>query len=263
MKKVVVITGASSGIGLSIAKILYSNNITVYNLCRTMPKENDINFIECDVTKKEMLINAFQKIYEKEHQIDVVINNAGMGIGGPVELEKSENIKKIIDVNLFGVFNTTQVAIPYLRESEGKIINIGSMGGEYPLPFQAFYSATKSAIQSFSSALGNELRPFKVKVSCVMPGEVKTDFTKNRIKQETTSDTVYGERIANGIKKMEKYEQNGMSPDKIAKKVFKIIKQKNPPVVCTVGATWKFLRFLKRILPNKLIDKVVFKLYGN
>ncbi len=183
-----------------------------------------------------------------------------MGISGPVEFEPAEDIEKIIDVNLLGVVNCSAVALPYLRKSNGLILNISSIASEYAIPFQALYTATKAGVKEFSVALKNEVRPLGVRVSCLLPGDVKTDFTKNRVKAQV--DSVYRERVERSIAKMEHDEENGMTPEAIAKAVVKVIGKKNPPATFTVGFSYKLLRVLKRFLPQKFINYILYQMYG-
>ena len=261
MSKVVVVTGASSGIGLAIAQNFESLGYSVYSFSRKAPSDKNIHFISCDVSDIESVQKAFESLLDKEKQIDILINNAGMGISGAIEYAPQQDIKRIIDVNLLGVVNCCQIALPYLRESKGMILNVSSLGAEFTIAFQSMYSATKSAVLAFSTALRNEVRPCGVRVSCLLPGDVKTDFTKNRIKQETP-ETVYSEREKRSVGYMEKCEQNGMPASKIAKKVVKVCNQKHPPVSFTVGVPYKLARFAYRILPQKLVNKILYSMYG-
>lgn len=261
MKKVIVITGASSGIGKMTSKFLLNKGYIVYGLSRTQGDNNTINFVKCDVTDKTQVKKAIDQIYNKEQNIYAVINNAGMGISGAVEYTKEEDITKIIDVNLRGVINVCQAVIPYLRLSKGKIINIGSVAGELTIPFQTFYSVTKAGVGVLSEALRMELRPFGIKVTCVMPGDTKTSFTKNRSKDEV-EDGIYKDRIKNSIARMEKDEQYGKDPITVSKAIYHVLKKNNPPVKVTVGFNYKFLVFLKRLLPYKLVNYILYKMYA-
>ncbi len=260
MKKVVIITGASSGIGYQTALFLNEKGYKVYGISTREFSSDKFTHISCDVTDTEKMSDIFKDIYEKEGSIYALINNAGIGISGAVEYANVDEVKKIFDINLISVVNLSSKILPYLRESKGKIINISSVAGEIPIPFQACYSATKSAVENFSMALNNEIRPQKIKVCCVRPGDTKTNFTKNRIKTDVVND-IYGKRIVNSVKKMEKDEQKGTEPIKVSKLIYKCLKKKNPPLVCTVGTGYKFLCFLGKILPKKLVNYIVYKLY--
>jgi short-subunit dehydrogenase len=255
--KTIVITGASSGIGLATAEYLSQKGYHVYGLSRTKGMSNAVRYLSCDITKKEEVIRAFAQV---EGEIVAVINNAGMGISGPVEFASLEAVKRIIDVNLLGTVNVCQVAIPYLRKSKGRIINIGSVAGEMTIPFQAFYSVTKAGVEMLSEALNIELKPFGIKVITVLPGDTKTSFTKNRQKEET--DDLYRERLNRSVSKMEQDEERGMSPLRVAKVIAKVIKKKRPPLRVTVGLSYKILVFLKRFVPLRFVNFIIDKMYG-
>lgn len=255
--KTIVITGASSGIGLVTAEYLSQKGYLVYGLSRTRGDSDDFRHLTCDVTKKEEIIQAFQQI---EGEVVAVINNAGMGISGPVELEDPDAIKQIIAVNLLGVVNVCQVAIPYLRKSKGRIINIGSVAGEIAIPFQAFYSATKAGVESLSEALNIELKPFGIKVTTVLPGDTRTSFTKNR--KKSVANELYRERMERSVSKMEHDEKQGVNPIKVAKVISKVIEKKRPPLRVTVGLSYKILVFLKRLVPLRFVIYIVNKMYG-
>lgn len=261
MQKVYVITGASSGLGLEMARLAVQKNYIVYNFSRTTLEDDSIKSVKCDVTDPQSITEAFQTVLQNEGRIDCVINNAGMGISGPAELEPEADVDRIINVNFRGAIDVARKAMPYLRDTKGVLVNIGSAGGEFALPFQAYYSATKLGLQAFSIALKNEVRPLGVRISCALPGDTKTSFTKNRIKTEV-EDSVYSERAKNSVAKMEKDEQNGLDPQKVAKAIFKLTERKNPPATKTIGVSYKFLRFLKRLLPERLIVWVLYRMYG-
>ena len=180
-KKVAVVTGASSGIGKECAKIFNENGYTVYSLSRHGKDEGGILNVTCDVTDEEQVSSAFKVIFEKEGRIDVLVNNAGFGISGAAEFTPLSQAKKQFDVNFFGCFVCCKAVCEYMRKNGGgKIINISSMAAPLSIPFQAFYSASKSAVNSLTLALANELRPFNISVCAFMPGDVKTAFTAQR-----------------------------------------------------------------------------------
>lgn len=258
MKKVVVITGASSGIGKVCANYLYDKGYKVYGLNRSPIISEKISYIKCDVTNEEDVKNAFMKI---EEDIYAVINNAGMGISGAIEYASSEDINRIIDVNIKGVINVCKYAIPRLRVTKGKIVNIGSVAGELTIPFQTFYSMSKVAVSTFTEGLRMELKPFGIKATTVLPGDTKTAFSNNRKKTEVIDD-IYKDRIQRSIERMEKDEQSGKDPRSVAKVIYKILKKKNPPVKVTVGFTYKLFVFLKRILPSIFVNYILYKMYG-
>jgi short-subunit dehydrogenase len=263
MQKVVFITGASSGIGLSTAQFFLQKGYKVYGLSRNKPKKAvAFNFIAGDVTDEVSIENAVKEIMQKENRIDIVINNAGMGISGASEYATKDEVEKIFEVNVFGVVNVCRAVIPYLRKTKGHIINVGSVAGELAIPFQSYYSATKASVHAFSTALRAELLPFGVKVSTVLPGDTKTKFFNNREKSSIEKDKIYGERIQKSLQVMERDEKNGMSAVSVSKVIYKLTKQKRPSIIKTVGLKYKFFVFLKRILPTRLVNYVIYKIYG-
>lgn len=260
--KVVVITGANSGIGYAIARSLYACGCRVFNISR-----KECNFPEfagsfsSDVNDSDNIENILKEIYEKEGKIDVFINNAGFGIGGAVEFATKENIYKQVETNLSAVINLSRLAIKYLKETKGNLINICSVGGIIPLPYQASYSATKAGVDVFSRALANEVREAGIKVSVVLPGDTKTGFTKARVIENDVQNESEQKKIAKRIKKFEKDEEKGKSPDTVAKVVVKVLKKKRPPLRVTVGFGYKAIVFLPRIVSTKLENAIVRKLY--
>ncbi|HBP26127.1 MAG TPA: hypothetical protein DD618_04170 [Acholeplasmatales bacterium] len=256
--KTVVLTGASSGIGLATGEYLSQNGYKVYGLSRTSGNSPLINFIACDVTDRLQVENAFKSIPE---DIFAVINNAGMGISGPVELAEENEIKKIFKVNVLGVINVCQIAIPYLRKTKGRIINIGSVAGEMTIPFQVFYSMSKAGVATISEGLNMELKPFGIKVTMVMPGDTKTGFTKNREKTNKL-DNPYQDRYLRSISKMEQDEQKGKSPLTVAKVIAKVLQKKHPPIKVTVGWEYKLLIFLKRLVSARALNNILYQMYA-
>lgn len=262
MKKVVVITGASSGIGNKTAKYLSQKGYKVYGLSRRVLIDEAFNMIKCDITNIDEVKSSLKAIYEAEGQIDTIINNAGLGVSGAIEYQTKEELIKIFELNVFALIGVCQEALKYLRETKGRIINIGSVAGELTIPFQTYYSMTKVAVSTFSEGLRMEVKPFGIKVVTVMPGDTKTDFTKNRDKPIIKKDPIYKDRIINSLSKMEKDEQNGVDPIFVSKVIYKMLKKKNPPVKVTVGVSYKFLVFLKRILPTRFVNYILYKMYA-
>lgn len=260
---VVVITGASSGIGLTSARFLAEKGLTVFGLSRTVKTGEKFESLSCDITNFESVKEKFEYIAQKAGKIDVLINNAGMGIAGAIEHTSEEDIRKIFNLNILAVINCCKCVVPFMRASGGgKIINIGSVAGVIPIPFQTCYSVTKSAVDMFSMAFGLEVKDFGITTTCIMPGDTKTGFTDHRKKNELMEDESYSKRISESIAKMEKDEINGKSPITVSKVIYKVICKKRPPSRIAVGGSYKLIVFLSKILPRKLMLKVIKKIYG-
>ena len=194
-KTVVIITGANSGIGRATATALLKEHCIVYDFSRRDLSVDEVNHIKVDVTDEDNVNSAVREVYEKEGRINVVINCAGFGISGAVEFTALEDAKAQFDVNFFGMVNVNKAVIPYMRKNgSGRIVNISSVAAVAHIPFQTFYSASKAAIESYTCALGNELKPFNITVTAIQPGDICTEFTKAR-KKTFDGDDVYNGRI--------------------------------------------------------------------
>ncbi|BCR35413.1 SDR family oxidoreductase [Mariniplasma anaerobium] len=260
--KVVVITGTSSGIGFEVAKFLSMKNYIVYGISRSKVHDKCVKSIQADVTDYEQLKQAYQDIFDVEGHIDCLINNAGMGISGSIEQTSLEDAKYMMDVNFMGVFHSTKAMLPFLRQSnKSKIINISSVAGRLAIPFQGFYSSSKAAINAFSESLRIELSPLHIQVCSVMPGDIKTGFTKNRRKNENESE-LYQKRVDKSIQVMEKDEHNGMDAEYAAKVIYKLVKRKRMPIYKTIGVKYKVFIFLQKLLPARLVNNLVGSIYG-
>ncbi len=262
MNKVIVISGASSGIGLETALFLNKKGYTVYGLARRKPQGTlPFSLIPTDITDASSIQQAVALLMEKETHIDALINCAGMGISGPVQHTDGKDVQKMFDVNLFGTFALTKALLPSLRETKGMIINISSVAGVLTVPFQTFYSMSKAALISFSEGLRMEVKPLGIRVVSVLPGDTKTGFTGAREKA-STNDPAYAKRLEKSILRMEKDEQNGKSPRTVAKACARLLKHKHPPLKVTVGFEYKLFIFLKKILPSRFVNWVLYHMYA-
>ena len=212
-EKVCVITGGTSGIGKCTAEAMREKGYAVYELSRRAQGLEGFYHIPTDVTKPEMVDAAIAEVLQKEDHIDVLINNAGFGVSGAVEFTEPEAAKKQFDVNFFGMVNVCHAVLPVMRRAcQGRIVNLSSVAGVVPIPFQTYYAASKAAINSYTMALANEVKPFGIQVCAVMPGDIRTGFTAAREKSQA-GDDVYGGRISRSVAGMEHDEQTGMAPE--------------------------------------------------
>ena len=256
-----VITGGSSGIGAATAQHFAAHGYTVFELSRHGVSTPAVTHLTCDVTSPDDCRRALSRVAEAAGAIDVLVSNAGYGISGAVEYTAVSDARRQLDVNFFGTVNVVQAALPYMRRRrQGRIILVGSMAAVFPIPFQAFYSASKAAVGALAYALRNELRPFGIHVSCFMPGDVKTAFTGSRGKSLDGADTYTAMQHAVAV--MERDEQNGMPPETIARSLLKLAARRHPPLYTTAGLQYHIFSLLNRILPASLVCRVVGKIYS-
>ena len=262
MNKTAIVTGGSSGIGLATAIALHEEHgYDVYILSRREFNREGLRHIRADVSQEQDVIRAVETAAAEAGRIDLVVNCAGMGISGALEFTDLEAAKRLFDINFFGTVNVNKAAIPYLRASEGRIINISSVAGVVPIPFQSFYSASKAAINSYSLALANELKPFGIAVCAVMPGDTATGFTAARVKSDQ-GDELYQGRISRSVEKMEKDEQSGTASSLSGKTIAKLALRRKLPPVYTIGFGYKLVNVLIRILPTGWSQKLIYGLYA-
>ena len=258
--KTAVITGASGGIGLAAAELLLSKGWVVYNLSRR--SGGNAIHIPTDVSDEAAVKAAFEKIENESGSISLLINCAGFGISGAAELTELSQAKKQFDVNFFGTLLCSKEAARIMRQNGGgRIVNVSSAAAIFAIPFQSFYSASKSAINSLSLAMDNELKEFGIRVVAVMPGDVKTGFTAAREKSGSKERAIYGETVSKSVAVMEKDEQKGMTAEYAAGCVVKAALRKNPKPLYTIGFQYKIFALLFKLLPIRVINAIVGKLY--
>ncbi len=259
MGRVVVITGGTSGIGEACAKEFIKNGDTVVVMSRKNNNHSQ-NFFMCDVAIEPMVSDVFEKIYNKFGAFDVLINNAGYGVSGAVELIDSGEAQSIFDVNYFGVLNCMKYAIPYMNK-DSKIINMSSACALFPLPFRSLYCASKSAVNNLTFSAGMEIKPLGISAVSICPGDVKTNFSKNRVKITETNER-YGDRIKNAAEAIDTKENDRMSPEVVGKAVIKVANKKHPKPLYIVGAKYKVFYFLQRVFPLRWVHGVIYKHFG-
>ena len=262
MGKVILITGVSSGFGKASATALAKAGHHVYGTVRKGETGIDnVSILKMDLNDVQSLKNAVSAIIEKEGKLDVLINNAGMHIGGPVETTPMEFIRLQIDTNISGTLLVTREVLPHMRRAaSGTIINISSIGGLMGLPFQGIYSAAKFAMEGFSEALRMEVRQFGIKIVVINPGDFCTNNTSNRrgFLAPTGDNDPYRETYGNGLSAIEADEAKGWDPKVLAKKIVKIVNSKNPRQRYIIASSeQKLAVVLKYILPGKIFRAIL------
>jgi len=265
MKKVVLITGASAGIGMETAKFLQQNGYIVYGAARRIDRLREleqpgIKTLMIDVTKDESMIKGVQQIIDAEGRIDVLVNNAGFGSYGAVEDVTMDDARYQLEVNVIGAMRMTQLVLPYMRKQHyGKIINVSSIGGKIATPFGGWYHASKFAIEGLSDSLRNEVRPFGIDVIVIEPGGIKSEWGGIAMDSlaKVSGDTAYKDTVARMGKSFREVDEKMPGPEIIAKLIKKSIEAEKPETRYSAGYMAKPALFFRRILSDRLMDKMM------
>lgn len=270
--KTILLTGGSAGIGLATAQLLMNNGHRVYSASRSGGGEarkakngGEIIPVQMDVNDETAINTVIAKILAENNTLHALISNAGNGIAGAVEDTNTSEAKYQLETNFFGSVKVIRACLPIFRkQGHGKIIAVTSVAAVVPIPFQAFYSAGKAALQLFMEALSMEVKPFGIQCCTILPGDTKTDFTSARKYTEASSHTTsaYYKRMKKGVQKMEKDEQNGMPPETIAKAIARQVARKTMKSHVVPGWQYKIICLFNRVLPNHLRLKLIHLVYS-
>lgn len=262
---VVFVTGVTSGIGASIAHHLSGLGYQVIGSTRKKQDSHSKAFewVTMDITDIESVRAAVAHIIAKYGRIDVLVNNAGIGLAGSLEETPGELALQVLDTNLIGLHRVCRTVAPHMRaQKSGKIINIGSIGGMIGLPYRGFYIASKFATEGFSESLSMELQQFGIWVSLVQPGDMKTNINDNRLEIETQPESAYHLNYQHTRKVIRESVNKGQDPIAVAKCVAKIIGQKKPAFRYRVGLPFEhFTLMVKRTIPFRWFEKIVLRYY--
>lgn len=265
-QKTVLITGGSSGIGKSIGQYLVTKGYVVYGTTRSLAKNSGFDsfpLLEMDVRNVASVKNAIASLLQKENSLDVLINNAGIGITGPIEETPHEEILGAFDTNFHGPLHVIKSVLPQMRKQQsGLIINVTSIAGYMGLPYRGIYSATKSAMEVITEALRMEVKRFGVHITNLAPGDFATNIAAGRYHSPVLENSPYKKAYGATLDKINKDVDGGEDPILVAKTVLKIITAKHPKVHYKVGTfTQKFSLVLKAILPDKVFEKMLLNHY--
>lgn len=265
MSKVVLITGGSSGIGKSVGEYLSEKGFVVYGTSRHPEKikNHPFKLVALDVNNLDSINKAIADIIANEGRLDILINNAGMGITGPVEDTPTAEMRKVFDTNFFGAIDVIKAVLPQMRQQKkGLIINVTSIAGYMGLPFRGLYSASKGALELTTEALSMELKQFGIKVTNVAPGDFATNIASGRYHTPVFDESHYKEIYQSNLDLMDADVDSGEDPINMAKAIYKIINTKKPKLHYKVGSFMqKFAIVLKRILPDSVFEKLIMDNY--
>ena len=265
MAKVILITGGSSGIGKSIGEFLLGKGYCVYGTSRDPSKYPNSKFslLPLDVTDRNSIKKCISDVLNLQGRLDVLVNNAGAGITGPIEEIPHKEIQRNFDINFFGPVSMIQTTLPAMRaQNSGLIINITSIAGYMGLPYRGIYSASKGALELVTEALRMEVKQFGIQITNVAPGDFATNIAAGRyhapIIKGSAYETIYGKVLS----EMNTHVDSGSNPNEMGEAIFKIIQENHPKVHYKVGAFMqKFSIVLKRILPDTVYEKMLMNHY--
>lgn len=276
MSKVVLVTGASSGIGKETAKLFLEKGYKVFATSRSKARLQDLQVlggipIALDVTQEDSILEAFKEIYQQTEGIDVLINNAGITQNGFLEELTTDQLRYQFEVNVFGLVRVTQMVLPKMREAKkGRIINVGSVGGTFTSAGASAYHASKYALESFNDGLRQEVKHFGIDVVLIRPGGVETEFIHN-------SQSLYPKPIENNpyLKMRENFQKmlhtildakNSsfpiLKPAEVASAIFESANSKKAKTRINVGRTAKMMPYVRALMSDKAFDKMIMKQLG-
>ena len=265
MNKVVLITGGSSGIGKSIGEFLHQKGFVVYGTSRNPEKVLNSVFplIALDVRNADSIHLAVAEVLATSGKLDVVINNAGVGITGHLEEIPMNEIRNNFETNFFGPIEVMKAVLPQMRgQKSGLIINITSIAGYMGLPYRSIYSASKGALELITEALRMEVKSFGIQITNIAPGDFATNIAAGRFHAPVLKGSDYEMTYGNTLKAMNEHVDSGSNPNEMAEAVYSIIQNTNPKIHYKVGAFMqKFSIVLKRILPDKVYEKMLMNHY--
>jgi NAD(P)-dependent dehydrogenase (short-subunit alcohol dehydrogenase family) len=264
--KVVLITGGSSGIGKAIGLYLVARGFLVFGTTRDpgrYPQFSDFELIAAEMREPASIEKAVSQVLAKAGRIDVLINNAGVGITGPVEEIPREEALKVLEVNLLGPVSMIRAVLPGMRaQKSGLVINITSIAGYMGLPFRGYYSASKGALDLLTESIRMETKGSGIYFTSVAPGDFATNIATGRYHAPVLKDSPYCSAYTKSLELMDSHVSQGQDPKKVAEKVYKIIRGRPPGVHYSVGRPLqRFSIILKKILPDKLYEKLLLNHY--
>ncbi len=264
MSKVILITGGSSGIGKSIGEFLSDKNYKVYGTSRNPDNYKGSRFpiVALDVTESKTIQQCIDSVIKIEGRIDVLINNAGAGITGPIEETPEAEIKRNFETNFFGPIAVIKAVLPQMRkQNSGLIINVTSIAGYMGLPYRGIYSASKGALEIITEAFRMELKDFNIQMTNVAPGDFATNIAAGRFHAPVKEDSAYS-KYGEVLKAIDEDVNKSANPIEVAKVVHKIIETRNPKIHYKVGAFMqKFSIVLKFVLPDTVYEKLLLNHY--
>ena len=273
--RIIIITGASSGIGKAMADQLSLAGNRVYALARSLPDffsdpgqerisgSGCLRPVRLDVTQPEQVRLVLDRIIGCEGRVDVLVQAAGYGLAGAVEDASPAEIQAQITTNFISLgYVLPPVLSQMRRQQSGLIVQLSSVAGFMPIPFQAYYTASKAAATAMMLALANEIRPYGIRCLVVQPGDTRTGFTGARMISRAAAGSSYQDRCSRSIAKMAADESRGVPADRMARLIIRKMDRRRPPLVYTPGLLYRTAYILQRLLPVRLVNAVLYRMYA-
>jgi short-subunit dehydrogenase len=257
MDKTALVIGGSSGIGYATIDLLQKEGYRVFNGSRRPCPLPGITNFTVDVANPETIKAAVDDMMAQSGRIDLLVYSAGFSMAAPLEDVNPEDVRYLFDVNFFGIMETVKLLVPVMKhQNGGKIIVVSSLGGILPIPYDAYYSASKAAVNMLVLGLRNELAKFNIIITSLMPGGTRNDFTYKRKVYSPYPDYHDMEKA---VRELSEIEQNGDSSRCVAEAIIRLTKLKNPPIIASSGLKNKASHFLSRFLPYKVQSFIIRK----
>jgi len=261
--KTILITGASSGIGLAAAQCFAKDGYTVWAASRHCERKSApygagvIHTIPMDVCDEHAVKLAVETILIESGEIGIVLHSAGWGIAGAAEDTPLEEVNAQMETNYYGVLRVNRAVLPAMREKKrGFILAISSVAAVLSIPFQSHYCSSKRALEAYIETLRMEARSYGIRAAYIQPGDTKTKFGNARV-FAISEDSPYKQQCRRSVAVMERDERGGHTPESVAKVAFRLAGRKNPPVRVTCGLDYKLLRVLSRMLPKRWVEGIL------
>ena len=257
-----IVVGGSSGIGRETALRLLGRGYKVFNVSRTPFKGERVRTVTADAAQEGELTKAIVSIGAEAGSIDLLVYSAGFSMAAPLEHAKSGDYRYLFEVNFFGAIEALKAATPFLKKKGGRVILVGSLGGDMPIPFDGFYSASKAALCMLARESDLELKPSGVRVSAILPGGTATDFTYSRRVYGADESKGYAPSVKKASAALANMEQGGMNPSLVASSIVKLVEKRNPPPVAVAGGKNNMVRYLYKLMPERVTDWLVRKKFN-
>ncbi len=250
-KKTAIVVGGSSGIGCEVCLRLVNRGWNVVNISRTPCKNPKVTNITADVADGKAFGAAFAKAASKGN-VAALVYSAGFSMAAPIEFAREEDYKYLFEVNFFGALRAIQAAVPVMKKKGGRIVLVGSLGGDLPISFDSFYSSSKAALEMLCRSAYSELKPYDILVTGVLPGGTATGFTFKRKVYSEDENGSYSKSVNRAVAALANMEQSGMSPAQVAEIIYNTLTMDKPPVIRICGAKNTVYRLFSRIMPEKV-----------